>query len=278
MISQATPRLIAAMQYVDDQIQFTGIVVTYNEERYLYDCLKSLSFCDQLIVVDLGSQDSSIEIATKFGADIRYEERVPIVEQIREKAVGFSRNDWIIFIDPDEIFPSDIENALKSNIAAKSNIALISIPWLFYFKGKPLRSTFWGQNQYKQAILNRNRVKISANVHQGIQPLKGYTHTILLKQSDNTIKHYWAESYSQLIAKHLRYLKLEGQARYQKGYRFSWKTCIRELIASFKYSFIRCKGSRSGSVGFFLSLIYSFYITMGWLSLRKYQMKLKDYP
>ena len=91
-----------------DPIKFTGIVVTYNEENHLKECLTSLMFCDQLIVVDLGSTDRSIEISKQCGAEIKHEKLVPIVEQIKERVVGFSRNDWIIFIDPDEVFPLDI--------------------------------------------------------------------------------------------------------------------------------------------------------------------------
>ena len=81
------------MNITNSEIQFTGIVVTYNEDKYLNECLKYLSFCEQLIVMDLGSTDHSVEIAKTYGAIIVQHERVPIVEQVRTKALEYS-NDY----------------------------------------------------------------------------------------------------------------------------------------------------------------------------------------
>ena len=71
------------------QVQFTGIVVNYNEGHYLRGCLNSLMFCRQLLVIDLGSNDASIEIAEHYGAEIIHHKRMPIVEQIRDEAMKY---------------------------------------------------------------------------------------------------------------------------------------------------------------------------------------------
>ena len=86
------------------QINFTGLVITYNEDRYLQECLNSLSFCEQLVVIDLGSKDNSIKIAKQFGAEIFHHEWVPIADHIKQEAMSLVKNDWVISIDPDEVF------------------------------------------------------------------------------------------------------------------------------------------------------------------------------
>ena len=91
--------------YSTQEIKFTGIVVTFNDDRYLRSSLSSISFCDQIIVIDLGSFDNSVAIANEMEAEVIEHRWVPIADQIRQKALKFSKNQWVIFIDPDEVFP-----------------------------------------------------------------------------------------------------------------------------------------------------------------------------
>ena len=112
----------------DNPVQFTGIGVTYNEARRLRECLNSLSFCDQLIVVDLGSEDESVEIARECGAEIVHHERVPVVEQVWPDAVPLARYKWVLRADPDEVFPAPLASDLIYTIAEKRLAGMISLP------------------------------------------------------------------------------------------------------------------------------------------------------
>lgn len=79
-------------------VDFSAIVVTFNEVKHLDDCLSSLSLCVELIVYDMGSTDGSLEIAQSYANDVRHIERVDIVEKIWKKIVGEAKNDWIILL------------------------------------------------------------------------------------------------------------------------------------------------------------------------------------
>ena len=126
MLSSETPAVT--------QVPFTAFVVTFNERRHLHECLDSVASCDQRIVVDLGSTDGSLKIAARSGAEIIHRKRVPIVEQVRKEAILYARNDWIIFLDPDEVFPTASIPDLLSNIEAIPTLAMVKFPWQFYFK------------------------------------------------------------------------------------------------------------------------------------------------
>jgi len=256
---------------LNQEINFTGIVVTYNEEKYLRECLKSLAFCEQLLVIDLGSNDGSTDIAKQCGAEIIHHERVPIVEEIRDEATGYAKNDWIIYLDPDEIFPLDLEDDLKLLIRNDSSLGLVKIPWQFYFKGKPLNFTIWGMKKAKDVVVRKDRSRFSSNVHRGIRLLEGYNSVILPRKSACYIKHYWIDSYHQLFEKHWRYIKAEGESRYQAGERFSWLRWMKGTIAALKYNLFDYSGMRGGLLGIFLSTFYAWYICMSLLSLRRYQ-------
>ena len=260
---------------MNNRTQFTGIVVNYNEGDYLQGCLNSLVFCNDLIVFDLGSSDDSLEIAKKHGAEIIQHERVPIVEQIRNKAIAYANNDWIVLADPDEVFPGNLAAQLQSMIDEDPKLGSINLPLQYYFKNRPLCFTVWGTNRTKKAVLHKKRNHFSSNVHRGIHLLEGYNFAELPHRPEYIIKHYWTDSYHQLFEKHWRYIRREGEAKYHSGERFSWGRLRREPVSALKRNLFDYKGIRGGLLGIFLSGFYSWYIAMSLLSLRRYQNVLK---
>ncbi|NOZ71576.1 MAG: glycosyltransferase [Chloroflexi bacterium] len=261
----------------ESSVQFTGIVVTYNEARRLRECLNSLAFCDQLIVVDLGSTDSSVEIAKEYGAEIFQHDRVQVVEDIHEKAASWASHDWIIFLDPDEVLPQGIERDLERLIANHPCLGVVDVPWQFYFKGKPVLSTVWGQSfKYKAAVRHRERVMFSTKVHRGYTLRPGYERIKLPRKTEGYyIKHYWVDSFSQMFAKHWRYIQREGEARYQSGERFWWRRWVRETWQALRQNLFDYGGLKGGFTGIFLSFFYAWYINMSLLSLWRYQRSIE---
>lgn len=250
---------------------FTAFVVTFNEKRHLRECLHSLACCNQRIVIDLGSSDGSIEIALESGAEILRRKRVPIVEQVRKENIACARNDWIIFLDPDEIFPAAAIPDLLSTIAATPSLGMIKLPWQFYFKGKPLHCTIWGRNNVKPAVVHKERIAFSDAVHRGLSILPGYSASAFPRDDRYVIKHYWVDSCEDLFEKHLRYLKHEGRARFCHGERFSLYRLIREPLSALKYNLFRYHGLRGGFLGVFLSTFYASYVFLSLCSLWKYE-------
>jgi len=253
-------------------VQFTGIVVTYNEARHLRECLNSLAFCEQLLVIDLGSVDESMEIARECGAEVVHHERVPFVEQVWPDAVSLARNSWIVRSDPDEIFPFSLVDDLIDVIAKSQSLAMVSLPHQYYFRGKPLKTTIWGGTKYiSNKVFHKDRVQLKPHVHRGIRCRNGYYSERIKGISNNLIQHYWADTFGQLFEKHRRYIKHEGESRYNSGQHFSWYTMIIDICRALGLNLINCRGLRGGFTGIFLSFFYSWYTLMSWLSLRKYE-------
>lgn len=255
-------------------IGFTGIVATLNEDKRLDECFASLSFCDQLIQVDMGSEDRSVEVGQKFGVELVRHEPVAVVEELRSGMAGRAEYDWVIFLDPDEIFPVSLIEEIIEVISSDETIGSILIPLRFYFKGQSLDCTIWGGNKYKRAINHRDRVVFTPNVHRGFELKEGYRELYLEPEEDLFIRHYWIDSYSELFTKHSRYIKREGESRYNTGERFTWYLWIRETIKALKLNLIDYGGARGGLRGVFLSTFYACYIARSLLSLRRYQKKV----
>ncbi|MGD0876995.1 MAG: glycosyltransferase family 2 protein [Anaerolineales bacterium] len=252
----------------------TAIVVTYNEERRLEACLKSLKFCSQLIVVDIGSTDRCVEIARACGAEVISHPWVPIGELVLPDTIGLSICDWILRLDPDEIVPEALaQSILDAIINIGEDVGQISLPHQYYFLGKPLTTSIWGGIRFIPRIIHRDRVIYNDMVHHGPECKDGYVLHKIEYTGMNALEHYWIDSYQQLWEKHWRYIKLEGKSRYNNGKRFSLFHLLRETEGAFYKSIIVKRGWRGGFTGIYLSLFYTGYIFMSILSLALFQIK-----
>jgi len=258
-------------------INFTGIVVTLNEERYLSACLSRLNFCDQLIVIDLGSSDSSCSIAQSYEATLIQHKRVFCQEEVREKYIKLAKYDWIVSVDPDEILPEKVELAFRENIRKNPNLGSINLPWVFYFRGKVLKSTVWGCKREKTILSHKKRNRFTPYVHRGVKLLDGFESLSLPRKEEYSIKHFWADSYQELIEKHLRYIRLDvdGKSRYNNEERFSFYKWAKETLYGLKVNLFDFKGILNGPTGIFLSLFYACYVNLSLLSLLRYQIRMK---
>jgi len=253
----------------------TGIVVTYNEDRHLEECLESLSFCSEILVFDMGSSDKSIEIAKSSGAKVFYIERKPIVETVRFDAIEYAKNDWVVFMDPDMIFPLYLYDRLCRIIPENSSLAWIELPYLNYFRGKRLNFSRWMRPGIYPAILNKNRVEFSSNVHAGMKIIDGYEkYRINPNSSEGCITHYWGESYRHIIQKHLRYIKQEGKSMFYRGKIFTWREMFDDVYKELKDGVLKYRGVSGGFHAWLLTLFWLWYVVMRWVSLYKYQKQI----
>jgi glycosyltransferase involved in cell wall biosynthesis len=261
-------------QEVSTIIPFTAIVVTYNEEARLRDCLESLSFCNQLVVVDLGSEDQSVEIAESYGAEVFHHERVPVVEHIRQDALKYARYEWVVFLDPDEVFPSSTVEDIRLKIRNTPDCGKVILPLKFYFKGVQLKGTRWGGVKQFGRLMHRERCMLTSDVHRGVELSDSYT-SVKVALQERHVRHYWVDSWNELFEKHTRYLRHEGESLYNSGERFTWARWFVEPLQALKYSLISKHGWRDGWVGIFLSFFWAWYVSMRLLALRRYENSIE---
>jgi glycosyltransferase involved in cell wall biosynthesis len=219
-------------------VKLSGIVVTFNEVRFLPETLRRLSFCDELIVIDLGSQDNGVEIAEKAGATVLHHEWVRFGEQVRQFAIDHAHNDWILFADPDLYFPEDIGGRLKGLLQAceGQELALVYLPIFTCFGGKPLLYGQKGGARSYTAVINRRRIEPIQGLlhHRGLVPKPGGFGLGLLRKEGEGILHLWINSIADAYAKGRRYLPNEGESRHASGGHFSWQGAVIEVLKSIK--------------------------------------------
>lgn len=257
------------------KLPISAIVVGFNEEEFIEKCLSSVTFCEEIIFIDLGSSDSTLEIAEKLATKTYLHERVPAVEIIHHKFVSKVRYDWVLVIDPDEQISDDLQlqiiNLFKEGIS--ENIGGVIVPWIFYFKRKRLLGTPWGGVNEKNILFNRNKYELLPIVHRGRSIIDPYVNKKLKSEESNFLYHYWMTGYCQFLEKHRRYIKAEPESRYKSGRRTSRIEICKTPYKAFKFSFWTTKGYRNKFTGLFLSLFWAWYETRSLMGLYAYQKK-----
>ncbi len=254
-----------------DKVKFSSVTVTYNEAIHLDECLKSLKFCDENVIVDLGSSDETIRIAEANGARIIYHAHVPYVEKIRAWASSQAKNDWIVFVDPDMIFPNDALPTITEAISRNNNLGEVVVAMRNYYLNDPVIFGRWGTTG-STCIFNRHRMNFADVIHQGTSLKPGFK---ALKLKNFIIKHYWANSTEQLEKKHERYLKYQGEAYYLDGKRFSTLEMRLAMIDMFIDCYICKLGFLDFKHGWELTMLSLDYEKKSWLSLKEYQKNIK---
>lgn len=258
------------------KLPISAFIISKNEGHLLENCIKSVLFCDEIIVVNLQSTDNTVAIAKKYGAKVLTIPPIPVVEAIHEKYVKFTKNDWVLITDPDEVATPELANEIKSFFISKQNIeeiGTIDVPIIYFFKSHKLKGTSWGGVKTRTYLIHRDRFTFTSNVHNGRFLKEDYKKHSIAHNGKNHINHYWMSGYRQIFEKHLRYLKNEGQSKFDQGYTTTFSKIIKIPFRQFFNCYIRARGFKDGFIGLFLSLFRAWYFTTANIELYKYQRK-----
>lgn len=91
-------------------MKISVVINTFNSERFLDACLKSVATFDEIVLCDMHSTDQTCAIAEKYGCRIVYHERTGFVEPARNYAIAQASNEWVLVLDSDEVVPVPYAN------------------------------------------------------------------------------------------------------------------------------------------------------------------------
>lgn len=247
----------------------SAVIVTYNEANKLEGCLKSLQgFADEIIVVDLGSQDETKRLIRSCKVSLYHHKWVPYADPIRNFAISKASGPWILMLDPDERITKTLAAKLKE-LTKKTDFSAANIPSKNIFFGKWIKHTnFWPDRHTR--FFKKGCVSWLARVHSYPQ-VRGEI-TNLPAEEPLAIIHYGYDNYRQFIQKQLRYSTSEAKNRLSSGERFSVIPLVWKPIREFGVRFIKHQGYRDGIYGALLVLglmVYQVLVQIKMLLLDK---------
>ena len=253
----------------------SAVINTLNESNNIKLCLESLRWCDEIIVVDMYSDDDTVKIASQYTDKIYYHEKMGYVEPARKFAVDKASGDWIVIIDADELIPVELKKQLVS-IADKNDIDVVYMPRKNYIVGDWIRYTGWWPD-YQPRFFKSGKINFSDNIHSEFEINRDARKLYLSATGQNGIEHFAYLGSEHFLSKLNRYTTIEAKQYYDQGKSFS---LFRMLVAGFRgfqVRYINNKGYKDGYRGLFLSLMMGFYRTLNYIKLWEYWQN-KDVP
>lgn len=237
-------------------ITVSAVIVTYNEERKLEDCLKSVyKKVDEIIVVDLGSTDKTLQIIEAYSAKIFRHKKVEYVEQVRDFSISKAKGEWVLILDPDERVQPSLWDKLE-NIISENKYAAVNIPRQNIFFGKWIKHTNWWPDRQIR-FFKKNKVAWSNKIHT-YPEVDGLILNLGTSEQWSII-HYGYDSIQQFIDRQNRYSSIEAKNRYHIGDRFSFFNLVWFPIREFIVRYIKHGGFLDGKLGFILTYLMMVY-------------------
>lgn len=236
------------------------VINTLNEEKNLPFALRSVrSWVDEIVVVDMHSEDRTLEIARDFGARIFFHERMGFADPARAFALEQASGDWILMLDADEVVPLPLSRALTS-IANSDSADVVRIPWLNYLLGVPLMHTNWGPYRGGHPrFFKKHCVRATSTVHSYLRLVPGKRVLTLKFGPGLAVVHFNYVDSHQFIEKLNRYTTIEAKQAFERGERITALRALAKATKEFAGRYIKGRGFQDGWRGFYLSLFMSFY-------------------
>ncbi len=227
-----------------DQISVT--MLTKDSQRYLEASLESLRPFDEVLVLDNGSSDATIEIAKSFSNVTLIQHPFIGFGALKNLAANRAKHDWILSIDSDEILPSKlIEEISRLDATQTKNIYAFSR--LNHYRGKAVRCCGWSPDIVTR-LYNRRHTRFSdVLVHESLIT----SAESKIKLLDTQILHYPFDSAEELIEKMQRYSTLYAKESLKPSSPI--KAFLRASFGFFKNYFLQ-KGFLCGYEGLLISV------------------------
>jgi glycosyltransferase involved in cell wall biosynthesis len=241
--------------------KLTVTVITKNEERNISDCLMSVSFADEIIVIDSGSTDKTVEIARHFTDKVIYNPWPGHIEQ-KNFAVEKSSNNWILSIDADERVSDELRDGIMNAMKEpKSDIFGYEMSRKVFYLGRWIEHSGWYPD-YRVRLFRKD-----AGYWGGINPhdtviLKGKT-----RRLSGDLYHY---SYDDL-AHHVRTMNFYTDISSKEYAKMGRAANLFHLVFHPVFSFVKKlflkQGFRDGIPGFIIAVSTAYYVFLKYAKL-----------
>jgi len=223
------------------------VIITLNEEKRIKRCIESVPFADEVVVVDSGSTDRTVEIAEQMGARVIHQEWLGYGQQ-KQYAVEQAENSWVLSLDADEWLSSGLAQSISNRLSSPEFYSYQS-PRCNRFMGRWLKHGE-GYPDLSLRLFHRKHAGWSSDtVHEKVDAEGeiGILNGDLLHESQETLQQY--------LDKQNRYTTLQAEQLYQSRKRPALiKLLLSPLIRFIKFYFLR-RGFLDGLPGLIHILI-----------------------
>jgi hypothetical protein len=248
--------------------KLTVVILTKNEEKNIAECIESVSWADEVLVLDGGSTDKTVDIAKGLGCRVVERPFRGFADQ-RNAALDLVENEWVFFIDADERVTPELASEVRRVICEGGKEGWW-VPRHNYIFGRLTLHAGWYPD-YQLRIMKRGKAHYdpTREVHE-IVILEGESGYL-----ENPLIHYNYDSLSQFVKRQDFYTDYEAEILFKQGIRPKPHNFILQPLRHFSWRYFTLKGYKDGLHGLLLSLLMAYYNLVMYIRLGRLWIKMK---
>lgn len=237
------------------------VLIVKNAQDTIVPVLKSVSFAQEIIVVDIQSSDDTRKLAQKytkhvfdFGQDSRF------VEPVRNFALNKASQNWVLVLDGDEEVSPELAKKLLAIASDPDSVDAYYLPRKNLFSGYFMRHTGWWPD-YQLRFFRRGRVSWSKQIHARPLLAAGTKTQKLPAEEGLALIHHNYNSTSDYLSRFARYTDIEAEQKLtvEPKAQFSSSGLLKDFADDFLRRLFAEQGYRDGVRGFYLSVMQAAY-------------------
>jgi glycosyltransferase involved in cell wall biosynthesis len=247
--------------------KITAVIIAKNAEEMIADCIDSVSFCDEIIVIDNGSTDRTRELVKHMGARV-FETKSNNFSELRNLGLSKVKTKWVLYVDSDERADPELKKSIKEKVLGikkGDKFAAFKIKRKEFYFG----NYEWPQIQEHVRLFDKKSLKKwEGKLHESPK-FEGEEGAL-----DGLLLHYTHRNLSEMVEKTAEWSGVEAGLRFRANHpkMTAWRF-LRVMVTAFYDSYIKQRGFRAGTAGLVESLYQAFSMFITYARLWEMQNK-----
>lgn len=242
-------------------------LIVKNEELNLQECLETVKWADEIVVLDAGSNDKTIEIAKKYTDKIFVNDDWQGYGIQRQRLQAYTTSDWVLMIDADERLTPELIIAIKEILDKDNKNIVYSLPRLSWCFGKFIRHSGWYPD-YVTRLYSKDKAQYNSKlVHEKLE----FDSNITVTKLKGDLLHYTYRDLEHYLVKSAAYATAWADQKETKGRSSSLLQGIIHGVGCFLKMYVFRLGFLDGRQGFLLAILsaHSTFVKYADLWIRK---------
>ncbi|MDW7711244.1 MAG: glycosyltransferase family 2 protein [Deferrisomatales bacterium] len=236
-----------------DRPTLSATVICQDEAEKIRGCLESVRFCDEVVVVDSGSTDGTLEICREL-ADRVIERDWPGYVAQQNYARAEARGEWVLSIDADERVTPELAREIGLALEGDPEVEGFRVSRHVHYLGRWIDHSGW-YPEPRVRLFRRDRGR-----WEGIDPHYDVTVDGRVGDLGGEIVHYTYDDLEDHVRTLNRFSSILAREHRARGRRFSWASLVLRPPLEFLKKYVLKRGFLDGAPGFFVAVLSSFYV------------------
>ncbi len=233
------------------KVSLSVVLITKNEEENLEGCLESILWADEIVILDSGSSDCTLEIAKKYTKNIYTSSDWQGFGVQRQRAQAYAQGDWIFVIDADERVTPELKKEIQTVVDSDDRLKAYAVPRLSWAFGSYIHHSGWYPDYVVRVYPRESAQYDSVLVHEKV--LLGEGMNVVKLQGD--LLHFTFKNLEQWSNKTALFAAAWAKDRYEQGRKASLVSALGHAISYFVKSYILKRGFLDGRAGLLLAIL-----------------------